>query len=698
MKFKFHFKNITNPKFWVGLFLSILRLAVTTYLFMAFFVVLIIIFSATIFNALKRVPLLGFVIMKIEGFIWTNKLDRIYMKILRFLESSRQTEVSRTYIIGLAIRNLLSKKTRTFITILGMAVGVGIIVFLLSLGYGIERLVVGKVASLDELRIIDVTVGDNTALHLNNSIIEKITNLPKAQKVAPLISTVGKVAFNQANTDMIVYAASNDFINLAKIKLVKGTLFTAGEDKNSSGAAARVKGATDSLMPAREGTPFEQALINFNVFPDAVVEVWKTCSINSEILGYLDRYEGGFQGQKYWGGTYSPHNQNGRVGYDKNSGKELGVWVKASIPLYNKLPDGALQPTLNTAGQQIWADGCVEMPKLQIFDSPDFGTVLGVSTSVASESAALSNGSQATDSAMYREVTTTPNSGGLEVVELTASSSAKRATQTLNFEHGPSSEAVVSSAMLNLLSIRPDKALGTTFRVSFVINQSLKPEINGKAITKEAEYKVIGVTDDVSATYFYVPIIDMKNLGITNYSQLKVVVADKDSVSPARKGIETLGLRTASTNDTVSQIEDLFANLRILLGLLGMVALAVASLGMFNTLTVSLLERTREIGGMKVMGMVSSEVQDLFLAEAMIMGLSGGIVGIILGFLVGNFLSFFISFYSIAAGQGYLNLTYIPGFLVAFIIVSSFIVGLFTGFYPAQRAKKISALNALRYE
>lgn len=119
---------------------------------------------------------------------------------------------------------------------------------------------------------------------------------------------------------------------------------------------------------------------------------------------------------------------------------------------------------------------------------------------------------------------------------------------------------------------------------------------------------------------------------------------------------------------------------------------------MFNTLTVSLLERTREIGGMKTMGMVSDEVQDLFLAEAMIMGLSGGIGGLTLGYLVGKCLSLIVSAVAVTQGQGYLDLAYIPLNFTIFILITSFIVGVVTGIYPAQRAKKISALNALRYE
>ncbi len=165
-----------------------------------------------------------------------------------------------------------------------------------------------------------------------------------------------------------------------------------------------------------------------------------------------------------------------------------------------------------------------------------------------------------------------------------------------------------------------------------------------------------------------------------------------------RKDIEDLGFRTASTADTVAQIELLFGNLRIVLGLLGMVALGVASLGMFNTLTVSLLERTREIGGMKTIGMVAEEVRDLFLSEAMIMGLSGGIGGLILGTIIGKVLSLLISIFSLANGGEFINLTHVPLFLALFIIISSFVVGVFTGLYPAMRARKISALNALRYE
>ena len=228
--------------------------------------------------------------------------------------------------------------------------------------------------------------------------------------------------------------------------------------------------------------------------------------------------------------------------------------------------------------------------------------------------------------------------------------------------------------------------------------RSLLKDATSKLITQEIKYEIIGLISDDNTEYFYLPLSDLERLGLQNYSQLKVITQDKNSLKQVRRDIEVLGVATSSTADTVAQIESLFVNIRLLLGLLGTIALGVAALGMFNTLTVSLLERTREIGGMKTMGMVSAEIQELFLSEAMIMGFAGGIGGLMLGFFMGELTSFGLSVFAVASGVGYLSVSYVPIFLVIFILTCSFMVGLVTGLYPAQRAKHTSALNALRYE
>ena len=179
---------------------------------------------------------------------------------------------------------------------------------------------------------------------------------------------------------------------------------------------------------------------------------------------------------------------------------------------------------------------------------------------------------------------------------------------------------------------------------------------------------------------------------------MTVIVKEKESLAGVRKLIETMGFKTSSAADTVLQIETIFGNLRLLLGLLGTIALAVASLGMFNTMTVSLLERTREVGVMKSIGMLSDEVKELFLAESLIMGIGGGTFGVVLGYFLGKLLSLILTSISLVKGQGTMNMSYLPWFFVLFIIGISFMVGIITGWYPSKRARQISALNALRYE
>jgi len=457
--------------------------------------------------------------------------------------------------------------------------------------------------------------------------------------------------------------------------------------------------------------------IDFNITPEDVAPVWEESSINSLLLGYTPRIEGGYQGIEYWGDMYAPFMPYGRIGYDKKAKKFLGKWIRARVPLFTKFIDGTIQPMLNTLGQQVYRDAFIPEKNIQIIKTYDkMGQVLGITTDNTSSPASIPSPApdltttttdqtasysasvdQSVNSNLFETISASKSSD-LEIVSIVSTASATIGPKVLKFSSTPSKIAVVSSGMLNLLSIPLEKAMGTKFSASFIITKSLKTDLEGRGITDKIEYEIGGVVDDPKLTYFYIPILDMNKLGIQNYSQIKVVVSGKDSLPQVRKEIETLGFRTASTIDTVKQIENLFANLRILLAILGLVALGVASLGMFNTLTVSLLERTREIGGMKTMGMVSEEVQDLFLAEAMIMGLSGGIGGLSLGYVAGKGLSFLVSIIAISQGKGYLDLTYIPLNFTIFILITSFIVGVATGIYPAQRAKRISALNALRYE
>ena len=240
--------------------------------------------------------------------------------------------------------------------------------------------------------------------------------------------------------------------------------------------------------------------------------------------------------------------------------------------------------------------------------------------------------------------------------------------------------------------------MGKTFEVTFVATGGLLNDDQKRLQSESVQYTIIGVTPDNRTPLFYVPFTDLREMGLENFSQIKIVAKNQDVLPAIRRQIEGLGFNTHSVVDTVDQINSLFASARMLLALLGLVALSVAALGMFNTLTVSLLERTREVGLLKSMGMKSYEVRDLFLAESMVMGSLGGVLGLLFGLGAGKILELILSAYALSKGAGFITIVDIPITFTLVIILLSFMVGIITGFYPARRATQISALNALRYE
>jgi putative ABC transport system permease protein len=231
-----------------------------------------------------------------------------------------------------------------------------------------------------------------------------------------------------------------------------------------------------------------------------------------------------------------------------------------------------------------------------------------------------------------------------------------------------------------------------------VVVGELLDDPNKRVESTPLTYSIVGVIPDEGTPIVYVPFVDVRSMGINRFSQTKVIVKENANLGSVRTTIESAGYGTVSVADTVAQIDTLFANFRLILSILGMVALSVAALGMFNTLTVSLLERTREVGLMKAMGMKSDEVKSLFLTESIIMGLYGGILGLFLGIIFGKVLSVVLSALSIIKGVGFVDISYVPPVFVLVVLLLSVIVGIATGYFPAKRATRISALNALRYE
>lgn len=184
------------------------------------------------------------------------------------------------------------------------------------------------------------------------------------------------------------------------------------------------------------------------------------------------------------------------------------------------------------------------------------------------------------------------------------------------------------------------------------------------------------------------------------YDSLYVVVDDMNNVTDVQTEINNLGYQTWSSAELLDNVKEQMGMIQAVLGGIGAVAFLVAAIGISNTMVMSTYERTREIGIMKVLGCKLSNIMTLFLTEAAIIGFSGGLFGILLSLGLSKIMNMLsdsgvLSMFSMGEG---IPISIIPIWLIAGGIVFSTLVGVVSGFYPALRATKLSALDAIKNE
>ena len=183
-----------------------------------------------------------------------------------------------------------------------------------------------------------------------------------------------------------------------------------------------------------------------------------------------------------------------------------------------------------------------------------------------------------------------------------------------------------------------------------------------------------------------------------SYSTISVRVKNPKQVEAVEQAIKKLGFNTFSILDATRSLRQFFAVLDLFLGIFGSLALAVASIGIVNTLVMAILERRREIGIMKAIGASDGDVRKLFFAEAGAMGLLGGFVGVALGWAIGHIINLGTNIYLKRQALPPENFWAVPWWLVGAAIVFAFVVSLVSGLYPAARAARLDPVQALRYE
>jgi putative ABC transport system permease protein len=182
------------------------------------------------------------------------------------------------------------------------------------------------------------------------------------------------------------------------------------------------------------------------------------------------------------------------------------------------------------------------------------------------------------------------------------------------------------------------------------------------------------------------------------YSSVSVRVRSPKDVEAIEDAIKKMGFNTFSIIDATRSMRQFFAILDLFLGIFGSLALAVASIGIVNTLVMAILERRREIGIMKALGASDVEIKKLFFAEAGVMGLMGGAAGVALGWIIGRAINLGTNIYLTRLNFPPEQIWFVPSWLVAGAIVFAVLVSLVSGLYPASRAARLDPVQALRYE
>ena len=170
------------------------------------------------------------------------------------------------------------------------------------------------------------------------------------------------------------------------------------------------------------------------------------------------------------------------------------------------------------------------------------------------------------------------------------------------------------------------------------------------------------------------------------YTQLDVEVDDSENVAAVQRIIKDMGYDASSNSEWIEQEKQTARSRQAMLGGIGAVSLIVAAIGIANTMMMSIYERTKEIGVMKVLGCALRDIQQLFLVEAGLIGLAGGVTGLLLSVIAGAVINKITD----------AKTTVIPVWMYPVSIIFAILVSMIAGYAPSKRAMRLSALEAIR--
>lgn len=265
-----------------------------------------------------------------------------------------------------------------------------------------------------------------------------------------------------------------------------------------------------------------------------------------------------------------------------------------------------------------------------------------------------------------------------------------------NFDKDTTDQVLINSSLAKAIGLNDSsKAINQTISVAF--DTTSGDAGSKKTITKDL--RIRGVFESESRAEAFIDSSNFTTANITDATQIKAVVKNKTQVPAVRKAIESLGFTTASPLDTIDQINQVFTLLHFILLGFGGIGMIIAILGMFNTLTISLLERTREIGLMISLGARKQDIKRLFITEALLLSGLGGIFGVMGAVVLGLIGNLILNMYAHHNGvkERISAFAFSPTLILVTLLLSA-AIGLVVVYFPAKRASQINPIEALHSE
>ncbi len=257
---------------------------------------------------------------------------------------------------------------------------------------------------------------------------------------------------------------------------------------------------------------------------------------------------------------------------------------------------------------------------------------------------------------------------------------------------------ILSRAMLKLFEVEDmESVIGK--QVSFRVFVPSEDGTETKEMELKKRYTITGVSNEENKPSAIILLDELTSqLAVTEYERVQVRVEASEFLDLVSAEVVERGFGVTALSKTVEQANKIFQGIQAVLAVFGGIALVVSAIGMFNTMTVTLLERTGEIGIMRTLGASARDIKILFISEAVVVGFLGGMVGIGIGVGIGFSLNTMVNVAASNFGGKSVALFAYPLWFILFIASFSAIVGFMTGVFPATRAAALNPLDAIRYK